>query len=129
MTRKTRDPVGSTVRLADFDVLERLCFSSAWRPMNKPWDGPNTWRWPTWREYLADWRAIRAEFIAAKGARRSDGDPWFADLAAAYARQHGLPALEASNYYTLRGWPEPHDGETSDEYAARMEREYPDEDD
>ena len=68
----------------------------AWRPQNKPWDPPNTWRWPGWPAFLADWAAVRAEYLSVSDPRRPGQRPLFADRAAAYARRYGLEALDAS---------------------------------
>ena len=109
----------STVRLADFDITERLCFSAGWRPPQPSQPEPKVWRWVGWREFLQDWAAVRSEFIAARGDRRPNGGPFFADVATEYARQHGLAALEASRAYSIHGEPETFEGETPQHYRRR----------
>jgi len=114
----------SGLRLADFDIPERLCFSAGWAPLTPgESERARVGRWADWPAYLRDWAAVRDEYVSRHGVRRPNGEPFYADLAAAYAARYGLAALAASNDYTLRGLPEPREGETAEAYQRRMDRQ------
>jgi hypothetical protein len=102
MTIRRRRSALATRRLEDYDLRTKLYWLSGWTLK----DGRET-PWNTWADYLADYEAIRDEFLAHWGVydekrqqwrTRQAGRPIFAECARAFAAARGLAALEAAEY-------------------------------
>lgn len=83
-TKRTRRARGRSVLTLDrLDIADMLSFAAGWQPPRpgRPYEAERS-RWTDYGEFLADYRAVRAEFLNsefARGSTRSLFAEWLVD--------------------------------------------------